>query len=466
MKKKNDFLSPAPGDYKWPRCAEADDFIERRIAEFLERHAFARTLAGRMMSDTSTRLSAWVDHITVLPRDVAALERLGFWLDKKARRPAGSTVYFHPFADLPKVIVNARARDLGCAVTTESISQFQLANGFAEPIEGAPFSTYRLMRVCDGAAELLIVERRGAQNFMPDPRKRADAYALALERWANRRRSFASDKDGMKQTLKLANEIVKALGTGPASHVFLEGERAYWQSRNRAGQLQKARQDQLGLGWANHDHHTFRSSRQHFPALMDIFLAFGFKKRERYYAGAQAGWGAQILEQPESGTVIFADVDLTPDEVLVDFTTEALPDLKKPGTIGLWCALHGESMLQAGMHHLEAKFDFDRMREDMKQRLVETMPPFSDFSFLRQAFTKGEMWMVPKERLDALRSSGKLSDEAYEQIVVKGAVGSHLENLQRTEGFKGFNQRGVSEIIAAVNPEKLALAKQQDKGAA
>jgi hypothetical protein len=41
-----------------------------------------------------------------------------------------------------------------------------------------------------------------------------------------------------------------------------------------------------------------------------------------------------------------------------------------------------------------------------------------------------------------------------------------MENLQRHEGFKGFNQRGVSEIISAVNPEKQALSQPSEKGAA
>ncbi len=222
----------------------------------------------------------------------------------------------------------------------------------------------------------------------------------------------------------------------------------------------------MGLGWANHDHHTFRSSRANFPLLISILLALGFKKRERYYAGKDAGWGAQIMEQPEAGLIIFADVDLAPQDVTVDFSKVALPDLAKPGTVGLWCALHGESMLQAGMHHLEAKFDFDLLKKDLEVRQIEIMKPFSDFSFLRQAFTKAEMWPVPEARLSELRDKGALSPEAYEQIKAKGAVGSHMENLQRREGFKGFNQRGVSEIIAAVNPEMLALGKRPDHGAA
>ena len=213
----------------------------------------------------------------------------------------------------------------------------------------------------------------------------------------------------------------------------------------------------MGLGWANHDHHTFRSGRPAFPALIKILQTFGFKKRERYYAGAEAGWGAQIMEQPESKLVIFADVDLSPGEVSVDFSSEALPELDKPGTVGLWCALHGESMLEAGLHHLEAKFDFEHLRGALIPSGVNFMKPFSDFPHLRQAFSEGEWWPVEPERLQALLSSNRLSQEAYDRIKEKGAVGSHMENLQRRNGFKGFNQKGVSHIIREVNPEAQAL---------
>ena len=36
----------------------------------------------------------------------------------------------------------------------------------------------------------------------------------------------------------------------------------------------------------------------------------------------------------------------------------------------------------------------------------------------------------------------------------EGALGSHLENLERREGFKGFNQRGVSHIIVGTDPRR------------
>ena len=136
------------------------------------------------------------------------------------------------------------------------------------------------------------------------------------------------------------------VGRDLACHVVFEGERGYWQSRNRASQIQKQRQDRMGLGWANHDHHTFRSSRRHFIDLMCAMEKLGFERRERYYAGAQAGWGAQILEQPVEGIVVFADVDLMPGETEIVFSRQPLPQPTRLGTIGLWVGLHGESFLE------------------------------------------------------------------------------------------------------------------------
>src|SRR5262249_59883143 len=103
------------------------------------------------------------------------------------------------------------------------------------------------------------------------------------------------------------------------------------------------------------------------------------------------------------GIVVFADLDLAPDEATHDFAHDALADLPKPNTVGLWVGLHGESILEGGMHHLEAQFEFDALRDDLKGEAgVETMKPFSDFPFLRQAFTKGDLRPVSKHRADRL----------------------------------------------------------------
>jgi hypothetical protein len=188
----------------------------------------------------------------------------------------------------------------------------------------------------------------------------------------------------------------------------------------------------------------------------------GFVCRERFYAGDEADWDAQIMEHPHCGLVAFLDVDLLPWETAVDFAHGPLPETDRLGTVGLWCALHGESILEAGLHHLEAQFEFERLRADLAGLGIDTTKPFSD-SHLRQAFTLGERWAVDPAHREDLRSIGSITEEQFQAFVTEGAIGSHLENLQRREGYKGFNQYNVSTIIKVTAP---AVRSRVDRGAA
>jgi len=262
----------------------------------------------------------------------------------------------------------------------------------------------------------------------------------------------------MAQTLAIVEELITMLGEDLAAWAVLECERKYWQARNTAGEIQKNRQDRLGMGWANHDHHTFRSSRRHFPQLVRLFEMLGFHCRERFYAGEEAGWGAQVMENSNCGLVLFLDLDLAPDELEIDFAHHALPELGKLGTVGLWCELHGDSVLKAGMHHLEAQFMFEELANDLSHHNIGMMEPFSNFPYLKQAFTHGEIWPVDPGRVNKLVAKGKISHEEADKFIKYGAVGSHLENLQRREGYKGFNQKNVSCIIKKTDPRKIKSA--------
>lgn len=165
-----------------------------------------------------------------------------------------------------------------------------------------------------------------------------------------------------------------------------------------------------------------------------------------------------MLEHSVTGIVIFADLDLAPEELTTDFAHQPLEPLPRPNTVGLWVALHGESFLEAGMHHLEAQFDFDLAREGLERSAgIATMKPFSDFPFLRQAFTKGEFWAVDPKRVAKAFETGWITQAEAEKFLAEGAVGSHLEILQRREGYKGFNQQAVGAILSETDPRKLKL---------
>ena len=57
-------------------------------------------------------------------------------------------------------------------------------------------------------------------------------------------------------------------------------------------------------------------------------------------------------------------------------------------------------------------------------------------------------------RVDNLESSGLLTHEQAEDFRINGAIGSHLENLERNEGFKGFNQPGIDGVLRIIDPRK------------
>ena len=80
------------------------------------------------------------------------------------------------------------------------------------------------------------------------------------------------------------------------------------------------------------------------------------------------------------------------------------------------------------------------------------MQPFTDFPYLKQAFTKGEMWPVDPQRLSAAEAEGAITAAEAENFRQRGALGSHLEILQRDDGYKGFNQTGISDIIRRTDP--------------
>lgn len=452
-------------EFSWQRWPRVEALLEGYLQTFLGVHLEARMLDAALAARASVRLFDLLDDI-VVRGDGAALHGLfqenGFVREEGATSD-GLRVYGHPGAQVPRLVLHegpagAEASVEAITVKVELIEDFLMVRGLNVPIEGSPFSPLRTATLWpqDGRS-VRLVERRGDRGTRARamPHDYAEGYVNARARWATRTRvtSLAKNTALMTSTRELAREIVADMGRDTAAWAVFEVERAYWERRNFAAQVQKARQDRLGIGWANHDHHTFRSSRAAFATLIGTLEDLGFVCRERFYAGAEAGWGAQVLEQAACGLVVFADVDLLPEETQIDFAHTPLAETHDHlGTVGLWCALHGESILDAGMHHLEGQFEFERLRDDLAASGVAMMKPFSDFPHLRQAFTKGERWPVSPARLDALRTRGIITDAQYETFSRDGAIGSHLENLQRHDGYKGFNQHNVSTIIRATDP--------------
>jgi hypothetical protein len=441
----------------WERHPEAEQLMLDLLDRFCRQSKTLNHFQERLVRQTSGRLLDWVDHLLI--EDSSRLQEKLAGLGFVEEPESWQTVWCHPGTQLPPIVLtelDSPARK-GAALRVESLADFLQTNGFACEIEGEPFSPYRRAWLAEEQGiVLLAVERRGSADLEPSgpTLKELRNYLWALELWQTRPR-FGDDEDRLwKDVFHRVDRMLGLLGTDLAAWVVCEGERRYWLSRNRAGRLQQARQATLGLGWGNHDHHTFRSSRRHFRRLVTLFSLLGFENRERFYAGDEAGWGAQVMENSRAGLSLFLDVDLAPEEVAADFSREELPERTELGTVGLWCALHGDSIFGAGMHHLAALFDFDRLIEDLAEEGIDFMAPFSNFPYLRQAFSVAERWPVDPARIARLVEDSIISGQQAEKFLAEGAIGSHLENIQRREGYKGFNKKNVSAIIRETDPRR------------
>ena len=442
--------------HTWTPQPAPAKLVQRLLDDVVLRSPFLATLRRRMLDETGTRLLDWIDHFA-LPADDEVLDELaqvGYEIDTSVPK---IRAWKHSLGLFPRVRTHVgKSRQVFLKV--EAVTDFLAAQKHANvPIQGAELASVRRARVVqESGIEVWALERHGSLAFEPDLNRPIPLAAIAkhLAAFQQRQREFDNDVDGFALAGQLAGAAIKEIGRDRTCDLFFTAERDYWQQRNHAGQIQRARQESLGLGWANHDHHTYRSSRAQFNRLIAFLEKLGFQLRERFYAGREAGWGAQVIEHPVTGVTIFADVDLSPEEVSQDFSHEPLPPRDELGTVGLWCELHGEAFLQAGLHHLECQFDFSATRDQLAADGIESMPPFTDLPYLRQAFTRGENWPVKPHRVERLVAANRITTEQGEQFLKHGTIGSHLEILQRDDGYKGFNQHGISEIISATDPRR------------
>jgi len=438
----------------WPRRTAAAALVNSAISTVIDGHPFVHYLAGKLET-VGIYLTSIVDFI-VVPSDHFHHEWISAGFTRKDS--VDELAFTCPDAQLPSVLVCPKAATCKVYIRVESIEVFLNANNLQNVvIHGSAEADLRYSDELVPESKCFLVQRNGAQGYsvVTLSENYIDAIETVKESYSNRPRTGddLTDTRGAQQAFIKAEALV---GTGRAVDEFFSAERDYWMSRNAAGRWQKSRQDTVGIGWSNHDHHTYRSSREGFQGLIQLFLRMGFTLRERFYAGADAGWGAQILEHPISRVVIFADVDITADELNTDFGITALPPSESLGTIGLWCGLHGGAIGLAGMHHLEAEFICTSVRDAFIQDGGRVMNPFTDIEVLWQAFTAPETWSVSSERLETLVRDGLLDPANAEQFRIHGAPGSHLEILQRWDGFKGFNKTGISDIIAKTDPRTLS----------
>jgi hypothetical protein len=440
---------PTFRDYKdrsWTTQPAAEALLREVLARAMAACPALAAFADRIRDQAGIRLRDILDHLVLSPELADDLAQAGWAVTEHG-------IWRHSDGYFPDVLL--AAGDTVIAFRCESVADVLARNGVSAEIEGQPFGPLRRADLAHGGGVVLrAVERNGYVGYdlpeVPDALIRAGR--LHAQAFRARRRQFDSVKQGLDHTEALVDAAVADLGAHWACDVWLRAERDYWMARCPAGQLQKARQDQVGLGWCNIDHHTYDSSRAHFRQTIRILEKLGYEMREMLYAGAMAGWGSQILEQPVLRSTIFADVDLAPEEVDIDFAHDALAPLDKHRRCGLWVAIHGESMLDAGLNHVAGMYDQTLLRDQLSAIGLRMMQPFSNFPFLYQELTEGNRLPVEPARIDALLAGGHIGAQEAEDFRLNGVIALHLENLERNDGYKGFNKPGIDGVLRAIDP--------------
>lgn len=442
-------------EFNWKLHPGSADLLGTLLARYTREMKTASGIENALHLRTSTRLFDWIDHMLV-PwswTDEEVLGDSGFSLERVEVGGLDLTKAVNDDSILfPLFLTDMEIGRLYLKV--ESIEDFTALHGKNALIEGKRWSPRRKMIFAEeNGLSLGAMERRGYDGYLFPERGDEERYRELLEEFMGRARDGDED-DAFGVLEDMIDRGVRDIGADRTADAFFLSERRYWESRNGAGRIQLARQNGLGLGWGNHDHHTFRCSRKNFKRTIAILERIGMRPRERFYAGEQAGWGAQVMEQDACGITVFSDVDLAPEEKDGDFARQGLQERGEPGTVGLWVGLHGESTLSSGLHHLAARVSFSKMMLDSERAGIGQMAPFSNFTFLKQCFSEGERWLVPPERSEKLLDGSLIDEKQHLRFTVSGALGSHLESIERKQGFRGFNREAVSDIIGRTDPRK------------
>ncbi|WP_156029855.1 hypothetical protein [Sphingomonas sp. URHD0057] len=437
----------------WSTQPAAETLLRQLLDERLGRCPPARQFGTALLAGTGVRLRDILDHMTF--DDDLTVERI-----ERAGWVGADGVWEHPGGYFPAFV--RRSGPLTSWFRVENADLFAARHGPDAPIEGVRYGPARRLVAftCDQIA-FGALERAGHSGYdIPaiEP-GRIRAARIHLQSFTARRRQFDTVEQGLAHTETLAEAAVADLGADWACDLWLRAERNFWMSRCRAGRRQKERQDALGIGWANIDHHTYDSSRRHYRHTIRILETLGYQLREMLYAGELAGWGSQVLEQPTLKSTIFADVDLAPEELAIDFAHEELPELPQPRRAGVLSFLHGESILEAGLNHVAGLYDRRVLQGHLRAEGIEMMSPFSDFDHLYQELTHGDWAAVDPRRVDQLEADGHLPADEAEQIRLNGAIVAHLENIERNDGYKGFNRDGIDGVLRKLDPRAYDAAE-------
>jgi len=355
--------------FRWGRHPEGEilvtellDLCRRAIPPF-------KTLAEEIASRTGTRILDWIDHFVLA--DGAALRqrlaKLGFEPDAAA--DAGGS-WIHPGAIFPRLLLTGPA-DMGAGRFARSrwaSSAWRFPGGVAHqrPDRGhgaltvAPGPDLERRRPGDvrGGAARVLRDRAGGADRRSDGRPAARLRALEspaarIGRCAPRKRGVPA---AMERTHALARSLAEELGADEAAWIAFSASAT---SGSRAT-APAARSGPARMLWASAGPITTTTpsaARASLPDSPANAADLRVPHARALPCGAEAGWGAQVLEQPAC-RLRSSPMWISRGRGAGRFPPGRVGGRDELGTVGLWCALHGESLLEAGLHHLAVRSDF------------------------------------------------------------------------------------------------------------
>ena len=406
----------------------AGQFVSSVLAAAQARLPELARLGDTLRAACAIRLRDMVDHI-IVPLGERAQEQAGW-------RPDRANIWRHPNAAFPPVIAGGAP---GLAFRVERLERLLLALQIETSASAPNGSPLRRAVLFEGDSVVLhAVERNGSADLehtgVPGIRKLRRA-AIHQQVFRTRRRFFRSTENGLNHTERLVEAAVADLGQQWACHLFLRAEREYWLSRCEAGVLQKRRQDRAGVGWCTLNYLVYCSSRENFHRVSRVFQRLGYQCGEIIRSERLPLWSAQVFEHVSGmQPALLVEVDLADES---DCTSAALQPLTWHGPAGLWCAMHGESLLEGGVSRLCARYDIAALSQLVARDGMELTGPCADTARLRHRFTPGQPQAVSPARIDALESGGYLARRDAETLRLNGAVATYLQAVESDGGFAG-----------------------------
>ncbi len=416
----------------WSDYSEAHAFVQGIIKQSFDAAPEAEALMQRLLSGCGLSAFDMIDHIAMPKSELA--ERLGWSFTGGAWRAP------HPL--LPPIWESPRMQ-IGFRV--EAMEAFFAALGREGAIDGARFGPFRIATFTSmNAVTFCAVERFGWVGLKPPPPSARIIRRARIHQqiFRTRRRQFQNIERALAYTLRLSQAAAADLGPQWAGALFARAEREYWQTRSALASTPHRRQRAAGVGWCTTANLSYASSRAHLPKLIQILETLGYRHRATLVRRRDAlDWAALPFDPPPGAPIIRVHFDLAPYETVDEVLRGATAPLTWHGRPGIWCALHGESILEAGLHGLSARYD------PACARLLST----NDY----QARSSGDcqddlptFWEhrpVSPGRADALEREGYLPPLQTENYRLLGAGASYFSAVTA----KGLDPEKIGSLFTA-----------------